>query len=208
MTNAAPHVGAEVVLAFDIKDCFPNIGPERVLRVFNELGITGEAARILVRLTTFEFQLPQGTKTSPALANLALRGIDRRLGGLAAQHGYPHTRFVDDISISGGRRLLKFRGLVRRIISSEGFALKDKKEIMLHSEPQVITKLLVNRKVNVTKDRRAAIRREVFEHVGAGNPEVPPSIVGKARWLESVNPEVGSKLLERIGCLPHNEARQ
>lgn len=79
ITNASKHVGKEVVIALDIKDCFPSIGPKKVMNALSELGITGEAARILVRLTTFDFQLPQGTKTSPALANLVLRSIDRRL---------------------------------------------------------------------------------------------------------------------------------
>ncbi|MGI0084871.1 MAG: reverse transcriptase family protein [Nitrososphaerales archaeon] len=200
ITNARPHVGAEVVLALDIKDCFPSIGPERSLTVFNELGITGEAARILVMLTTFQFQLPQGTKNSPALANLALRSIDRRLGALAAQYGCSYTRFVDDITISGGRRLLKFRRLVHRIVSSEGFALKNKKEPMLGSEPQVITKLLVNHKVNVTKDRRTAIRKEAFTPSANGQIEVPPSTMGKVRWLKSINPEVGTRLLARMAA--------
>jgi hypothetical protein len=76
-TNAAPHIGHEAVIAMDIKDCFPSIGPNKVSKVFNDLGIVGEAAAILVALTTFDFQLPQGTKTSPAIANLVLRSIVR-----------------------------------------------------------------------------------------------------------------------------------
>ncbi len=208
LTNAAPHVGQEVVLALDIKDCFPSIGPQKVLSVFNELGITGEAARILVRLTTFDFQLPQGTKTSPALANLALRSIDRRIGALAAQHAFRHTRYVDDIGVSGARRLVKFQGLVHRILSSEGFKLKVKREVMFQSEPQVVTKLLVNQKVNVTKDRRAAIRREVFDHAVHGQTEISPSTIGKVRWLESINPEVGSKLLARIPSQAADDVRE
>jgi hypothetical protein len=207
-TNAAPHVGREVVLALDIKDCFPSIGPQRVLRVFNELGIAGEAALILVRLTTFDFQLPQGTKTSPGLANLVLRSIDRRLHALAAQHCCSYTRYVDDLVLSGARRLVKLQGLVHRILSSEGFELKVKKEIMLQSEPQLVTKLVVNQKVNVTRDRRDAIRREVLDHCAEGQAKMSASTIGKVRWLESINPEVGSKLLARIPGQPTRLAEE
>ena len=202
LTNAAPHVGREVVLALDIKDCFPNISPQKILGVFNELGITGEAAGILVKLTTFEFQLPQGTKTSPALANLVLRSIDRRLHALAKQHCCSYTRDVDDIVLSGALRLIKLQGLVHRIICSEGFNLKTQKEVMLQSEPQVITKLLVNQKINVTRDRRDAIRREVFKQVADAQTNISASTIGKVRWLESVNPDVGSNLLARIPSHP------
>jgi RNA-directed DNA polymerase len=202
VTNAAPHVGREVVLALDIKDCFPSIGPHKVLSVFNELGMTGQAALILVRLTTFDFQLPQGTKTSPALANLVLRSIDRRLHALAEHHCCFYTRYVDDIVLSGARRLVKLQGLVHKILSTEGFKPKVKKEVMFQSEPQVVTKLLVNQKVNVTKDRRDAIRREVFDQLAEGQTKMPASTIGKARWLESINPEVGSKLVARISSQP------
>jgi len=97
---------------------------------------------------------------------------------------------------------------VHRILSSEGFKLKVKREVMFQSEPQVVTKLLVNQKVNVTKDRRAAIRREVFDHAVHGQTEISPSTIGKVRWLESINPEVGSKLLARIPSQAADDVRE
>lgn len=100
--------------------------------------------------------------------------------------------------LSGSRRLVKLQGLVHKILASEGFRLKSKNEVMFQSEPQVVTKLLVNQKVNVTRDRRDAIREEVLNSAGDGQREVSPSTMGKVRWLESVNPEVGLKLRNRI----------
>jgi hypothetical protein len=69
---------------------------------------------------------------------------------------------------------------------------------MLQSEPQVVTKLLVNQKINVTRERRNAIRKEVFDQPADGQPNISASAIGKVRWLGSVNSEVGSKLLARI----------
>jgi len=197
-TNAAPHIGHEALIAMDIKDCFPSIGPKKVLQVFNDLGIAGEAAAILVALTTFDFQLPQGTKTSPALANLVLRSIDRRVHALAVKHCFSYTRYVDDIVLSGARRLVKLKGLLHNIFSSEGFKLKLRKEVMFQSEPQLVTKLLVNQKLNVTRERRDAIRDELFKQLSDRQKELSPSTMGKLMWLESINSQVGSKLLGRI----------
>lgn len=198
-SNAMPHIGKDVVLAADIKDCFPSIRPERVLRVFNELGFSGEAAHILMRLTTFEFQLPQGPSTSPAIANLALRSIDFRVKALANRHNLSNTRFMDDISLSGGKRLRKLEGLVHRIVESEGFKLKPKKELMLQSERQFITKVVVNRKPNISKERRADICKEAVQQLSSGRGQLSPSTIGKLVWVQSINKGVGSNLLRRFG---------
>lgn len=197
-TNASPHIGKDVVLAVDIKDCFPSIGPEKVLQVFASLGFAGEAARILTRLTTFEFQLPQGTSTSPAIANLALRRVDVRLHALAIQQGFAHTRFVDDITLSGGHRLRKFVGLVHKVLESEGFKLKVKQELMPQNERQTITKHVVNQKLNLPRERRAGVRSQAFREVRSGRKVVSPSTAGKLNWLKFINNEAGLRLLQRL----------
>jgi len=171
ITNARPHSRKEAVLALDIKDCFPSITPLLVEKVFERLGFQGEAARVLALLTTFRFQLPQGAPTSPGLANLALVRIDIRMIGLAQQRGFFYTRFVDDLAMSGRRRLGKFLRLNERIVQTEGFKLKelkDRKRLMFQDEPQIITNLIVNRKINLPKSKRAEIQKEVMDAVRAG----------------------------------------
>lgn len=106
VTNAARHVAKDVVFCVDIKDFFPHVGPERVLRIFDALGFTGEPARILTRLTTWNYQLPQGAPTSTSLANLSLIRVDVRLEQLAKKHQFSYTRYVDNFTLSGTRRLL------------------------------------------------------------------------------------------------------
>ena len=96
-TNAKHHVRRPLLSTMDIKDCFPSITMHKVRGVFEELGFSGEALAVITKLTTWEFQLPQGAPTSPAIANLALAKIDRRQIGLAKQHGLTYTRYVDDI---------------------------------------------------------------------------------------------------------------
>jgi len=43
---------------------------------------------------------------SPAPANLTAFGLDRRLAGSAAALGATHTRYADDLTLSGGGLLL------------------------------------------------------------------------------------------------------
>lgn len=166
--------------------------------VFERLGFEGEAAKVLVLLTTFKFQLPQGAPTSPALANLALRGIDIRVIGLARQQGFFYTRYVDDLAVSGRRRLKKFLRLHEKIVRTEGFRLKSKKPLMFQNEPQVITKLVVNQKVNLPRSKRAAIQKEAMEQAKAGRNKVSKSTLGKIAWAKLINAPFGIRLLERL----------
>jgi RNA-directed DNA polymerase len=198
-SNAAAHAAQPVVFTLDIKSFFPSVTPERVSQGLQQLGFGERPARILARLTTFKHQLPQGTHTSTALANLALTRADLRIRRLASMHGFTYTRFVDDLSLSGGRRLYKFRKLVIRIIEDEGFQIKlEKKHTMPAGTRQVVTKLVVNTKVNLTRERRKEIREEVLTEARRLKGVLSGRTKGRLAWLSFVNPEVGSKLRDRI----------
>jgi RNA-directed DNA polymerase len=124
LTNVRKHRNKEAVLTLDIKGFFPSIRPSRVLGVFERLGYYGEAAQILTRLTTYEHQLPQGPPTSPAIANLCIPRIDARLSGVARAQQFDQGRFVDDMTVSGSKRLAKFARLAGRIVEEDGFSVK------------------------------------------------------------------------------------
>lgn len=199
VSNAKLHVGKPVVFCMDIKDCFPSIGPARVLRIFQRIGFNADAAQILTKLTTYEFQLPQGTHTSTALANLALSGVDLRIAVLAKAHGFTYSRYVDDITLSGSWRLLKFRGLLVRIIESDGFAVKPSKlETMHMGMRQVVTKLVVNGKINLPREKRESIHAELLLHLKSGSAQVAPSTLGRMQWLRYINPDSGKALYKRV----------
>ena len=200
ISNAQPHVARAVVFSLDIKDFFPHVGPDRVGRIFAGLGFRDHAAQILTTATTYKFQLPQGAPTSTSLANLSLIRADFRILKLAEAHGLAYTRFVDDLTLSGEWRLLKFRRLIPRILESEGFRVKPEKTMTMdRGTRQIVTKLVVNGKINVSRERRESIRREILDHVGKGGEADPlPSLRGRVHWLGYVNPDVGKRLLERL----------
>jgi hypothetical protein len=195
-TFARQHTGRDILLGLDIKNCFPSIGLGRIRAAFQTLGFSGEALGLLVKLTTWQFQLPQGPPTSPYLANLVLDSVDRRQSALAKQHGCTYGRFVDDIGISGGQRLRRLQGLHERVVLSEGFALKPPKPgrarlMDRNHQRQSILNLVVNEKVNLPKEARKAIVLEVSAALRA-ETTLSDRQTGKLAWLRFVNPNAAS----------------
>ncbi|MDZ4783141.1 MAG: reverse transcriptase family protein [Planctomycetia bacterium] len=126
---AAPHVGQDVVLKFDLQDFFPSIAKPRIRAIFTAAGYPESVADSLAGLCTNRTpddiwhnldwrgtgatnrdprraydlpHLPQGAPTSPALANLCAFRLDCRLEGIARSAGANYTRYADDLAFSGG----------------------------------------------------------------------------------------------------------
>ena len=176
-TNAAPHVGQDVVVNLDLKDFFPTITFRRVRGWFQHLGYSPAVATILALLctepprqeVTYDGQvyqvavgepaLPQGACTSPALSNQIARRLDARLQGWATSRGWIYTRYADDLTFSApaGHRdqLGALFGAVRTIVTDEGFTLHpDKGRVQRASRRQQVTGIVVN-------DKPGLPRREV-----------------------------------------------
>lgn len=200
ISNAFPHIEKPVVFSVDIKDFFPHVTPQRVSQIFEGLGFSSECAKILMKSTTWNHQLPQGASTSTALANLSLIHADWRLRRLAQIQSFSYTRYVDDLTLSGGWRLLKFRKLVQKIVESEGFAVKPQKTItMLTGQRQLVTRLTVNTKINMPREWRTEVRRQVLGYSLDHKAGVSAaSIRGRVNWLRYVNPLIGDNFLKRV----------
>ena len=153
VTNAEPHVSADVVVNMDLKDFFPTVTYKRIKGVFCKLGYCEEVATVLALLCsepevdeveldgeTFyvarsERYLPQGAPTSPAISNLLCRNLDRRVFGASKKLEFTYTRYADDLTFSGTRKaahqLRKLLWRVEQIVEDEGFVIHpDKTRIM------------------------------------------------------------------------------
>ena len=147
------------MFSVDLKDFFPHVSPNRVFRIFFGLGFAEECAKLSMKATTREHQPPQGAPTSTALANLSLIRVDCRLQRFACKYNFAYTRFVDDLTVSGESILLNFRNPIPRIIQSEGFSVKpEKTSTMNMGERQVVTRLIVNTKLNMPREWRREMR--------------------------------------------------
>ncbi len=118
VTNAAPHVGKDIVINLDLKNFFPTISYPRVKGMFKALGYSEHIATVLALLCTEantqeveldsqswfvsngERFLPQGAPTSPNISNIICRKLDARLQGMAKKLGFTYTRYADDVTFS------------------------------------------------------------------------------------------------------------
>ncbi len=165
--NALPHVGRAVVLKFDIVDFFPRTTAARIDRYFRMIGWDAEAAGILTKLCTHEDGLPQGAPTSPRLSNLVNFGLDHVFQKIAERRKGTYTRYADDLTFSFPKDYpKKMRGvcqLVKQLVNKHGYQLQKKKSHTLRRhQRQVVTGLVVNDKVQLSRARRRQLR--AIEH--------------------------------------------
>jgi hypothetical protein len=149
--------------------------------------------------------LPQGAPTSPALANLAAFGLDRRLTGLAAHFGLRYSRYADDLTLSGpaltGRRSTVVARYAAGIARDEGFALQPRKSrLRTAARRQLVTGVVVNAHPNLARDQydrlRATLHRLALDGPPAddGGVDLRAQLRGRVAWAESLNPGRGAKL--------------
>lgn len=174
ITNATPHVGADVIINFDLKDFFPSISYKRVKGLFQSFGYSEAAATIFglictaadieqVELdgTTYyvaldDRHLPQGSPASPAITNLLCRRLDRRLQGMAENIGFTYTRYADDLTFSATsenrRHICNIMRRTESIVTHEGFNINhDKTRVLRNTNQQEVTGIIVNEKLNISK---------------------------------------------------------
>ena len=125
--NAKYHQGNKYIFTTDLRSFFPSISHNRVFEVYCNNGYSPTVARILTKLTTYKYQLPQGVPTSTLLALLAFKPTGDKLYDYALQHNLKFSIFVDDITISSK---VDFKHLVPDILDiivSAGYTISHNK---------------------------------------------------------------------------------
>lgn len=164
VTNALAHCSQAIVLRMDLKNFFESTSAERVTGYFQAIGWSGEAARLLVKLCTYDRGLPQGAPTSPRLSNLVNFRLDTRLARLARKFDARYTRYADDLTFSfPSDDPLAVHAIIRatkRIVSETGYALHQKKKLHVRRrhERQVVTGLVVNQRIGLPRETRRWLR--------------------------------------------------
>ncbi|MFD6104328.1 reverse transcriptase family protein [Nocardia salmonicida] len=224
-TFAAPHAGAAVVIRQDLRDFFPTIAVARVRAVFAACGYSTVVARVLAELCTTASpvaelrgldysqrtllgarHLPQGAPTSPRLANLVARGLDRRLTGYANRHGLTYTRYADDLALSGDADLDTARLIwtVTRIAGDEGFTVHTGKTLIRRAhQRQVLAGLVVNDRPAAPRDRYDAVRALLHNCLRTGasaqnrneHNDFRAHVYGLISWIGETSPHRRDKLL-------------
>ncbi|CBN57253.1 MULTISPECIES: reverse transcriptase family protein [Kamptonema] len=186
VTNALPHVKAEVIINFDLKDFFPSISYKRVKGLFQSFGYAEAAATIFGLLCTepeieqveldgktyfvalTERHLPQGSPASPAITNLLCRRLDNRLTTMAEDMGFVYTRYADDLTFSASGDSLRYIcNILKRtesIVAHEGFTINQQKtRILRKNRQQEVTGIVVNDRPSISKKELKRFRATLYQ---------------------------------------------
>ena len=158
---AIMHVGARLLIRFDIKDFFNNISSARIFRIFRSLGYPRLLAFQMTILSTRGLDvkvredsdskdalyaisgqgyLPQGAPTSGVLSNIVFAEMDEELVGLSMSFGAVYTRYADDFHLSFSRKISpdevsEIISSVNEIIFKGGFTMNaDKIQVQRNSQ--------------------------------------------------------------------------
>ncbi|NHQ69207.1 reverse transcriptase domain-containing protein, partial [Elizabethkingia miricola] len=144
---------------------------------FTELGYAEDVSSFLASLCTYSISkkkkekvelnerfLPQGAPTSPYLSNLILMKFDDTIANYCKEKSIKYTRYADDMAFSGSdfdkEILIK---LVQSELNKVDLKLnKSKINFMKQNVPQVISGVLVNKKIQLPKEIRNEIRNTMY----------------------------------------------
>ena len=162
--NAKFHRKQPVLVKLDLKDYFPSLHESRVFQLFHQSFGYGKSVSILMsKLCTLDGGLPQGAPTSPYLSNLLTSEMDDKIYQFCSSNGnLRYTRYADDISISGSMNPSDIISGVSRIVSEHHLQInKSKTAVIRPHKRQVVTGVVVNNKIQASKDYRRSIRLEM-----------------------------------------------
>lgn len=172
VSNALPHVKADIVINIDMKDFFPSITYPRVKGIFKSFGYSEQMSIIFALMCTeaecdeidldgeiyytsgLERFLPQGAPTSPALTNILCRKLDGRLKGLSNKFGFTYTRYADDLTFSASGeasgKVKTLMGFMKKIIREEKLDIHpDKVRVLRKGARKEVTGIVVNDRTTV-----------------------------------------------------------
>ena len=162
--NAQPHVGKVKILKLDIEGFFDNISYARVKNiVFHEEKFSEPIRVLLTMLCYYKESLPQGAPTSPMITNIIMCDFDEKVGAFCNNKGIAYTRYCDDMTFSGDFDEGEVIALVKSELKKLGLFLKNRKTaVVSKAKRQAVTGVVVNEKINLTKEYKKKIRQEMY----------------------------------------------
>lgn len=161
--NAKKHLLKYYVLNLDIMNFFPSITQDMILKMLVHVPyhIDYGVAFLMARLCCIKKDdgnkvLPQGSPTSPILANMVCSELDKKIMALSFKFNVEYTRYADDMTFSCQYNSFKdedcFMKELNSIIKESGFELnQEKKRIQKYGARQEVTGIIVSAKTNVRR---------------------------------------------------------
>lgn len=188
--NAKNHLDKLFVLKIDIRKFYPNVHYRWVQAFFERrLGCIPPVASILRRLLTLDRGLPQGTCTSPALADQIIGRVDTRLQRALNGKGITYTRWVDDLTLSAAFSMKSYVPFVARLLKPFGLRIHTVGDKAPHQygpgEAAIVNGLeIIGGRVSVRQCYIETIRKELRGawRFAEGYSTEPPSFGKESYW--------------------------
>jgi retron-type reverse transcriptase len=188
--NARPHVKKEKILKLDIEGFFDNIIYSKVKDiVFYEEKYSEPIRILLTMLCYYRESLPQGAPTSPAITNIIMYEFDERIGAYCSERGIAYTRYCDDMTFSGAFDEKEVIAVVKAELQKLGLFLKNRKTAIINNtKRQTVTGIVVNEKINLTKEYKKKIRQEMYyiKRFGIDSHLMKIGILEKEQYINSL----------------------
>lgn len=204
LKNAMPHIGSNFILNVDFEDFFSSISANRVFSVFRSLGYNNEMCVFFTNICTFSGRLPQGSPTSPKLANLTCAQLDARIQGYAGPRGIIYTRYADDITLSAQtpKKIFKAKSFLEYVVPDEGLRINHAKtEVYGSRRRKSVTGLVVSEsRVGIGRERYRKLRAELHSLFTAKTANAS-NINGFLAYMYSVDKKAYHKIYSYISKL-------
>lgn len=162
--NASAHLNKRIILKLDIKDFFENITFNRVYNsCFPIEYFPKSVGMMLTYLCTYDDHLAQGCPTSSYISNLVMKDFDEEIASWCEEKDISYTRYSDDMTFSGDFNPSEIIIKVKKLLLHMGLKLnKEKIHIVHKSKCQKVTGIVVNEKLQASKQYRKKIRQEIY----------------------------------------------
>jgi len=187
--NAKMHQGNKYFFNTDLRNFYPSITHHDIYKMFASRGFAPETAHLLTKLTTYKGMLPQGTPTSPYLANLVFVSAGLELQAFAQQNGITFTTFVDDVTLSSKTDFKQHVNDIVTMITSKGFKISHNKTFYQTKAPKVTNVIVKRNGLDLSEEYKTKV--EGFED------KESPQAKGTANYLNRVK-KIGNMKAAKI----------
>lgn len=119
--------GKKYQFTTDLQNFYPSIKNDRVFDTFLKLGFSSHYSHWLTKITSWKYELPQGTPTSTHISNLVFLETDYQLIKLCNSYNITYTRYVDDLTFSSQSCFKHLLNELLSIVTDNGFRLSYRK---------------------------------------------------------------------------------
>lgn len=197
------------LLKLDIKDFYPSITRNSVFYLFRKIGYPISVSNYLTNICTWQGHLPQGAPTSPYMANLICRRLDKRVAGYCNKNNIVYTRYADDLMFSSDDYDLLHHtySVIKRIVESEGFVLNEKKTRFSgnNRRKDVLGITINDRYIKSPKKMKRLLRAMIHKAIATGNYEDKDKIKGYIAYINSIEGNYIPKVKKYIKHLVKSE---